>query len=379
MTNRNDESSPLARVPSGVQIHFGEEARLRRAVERRVLAVLAGWSYEEVLLPIFDYEQLFRRGMGPGRIPRTYRFTDHEGALLALRPELTTLVARTVATRMRDAATPLRLSYSGEVFRWDPPRQGRQSEFHQVGLELIGQKGVAADLEVLAVCAEVLRSLGLDGFRISLSHVGFLQGVADGLGLDRAEAETFRALMDRRDGAALRAFLDRSGEHEKNRRFSRLTTLSGGAEILREARDVVFNPTSRAALTDLQALLDGAEAAGLNDSIAVDLGAVADFAYYTGPTFQVFVPGLGSALGGGGRYDRLMQQFGLDLPAVGFSLCLDWMVEQVGSTALSDELLDAPAPTQITADSIEQRFRAASEARARGASQRTEHTSTIAI
>jgi ATP phosphoribosyltransferase regulatory subunit len=119
-------------------------------------------------------------------------------------------------------------------------------------------------------------------------------------------------------------------------------------------------------LSELQALLDGAEAAGLRGTVAVDLGAVADFAYYTGPTFQVFVPGLGSTLGGGGRYDRLMQQFGLDLPAVGFSLCLDWMVERIASTALADELVASAAPREITGQSIEQRFRSAAEARARG-------------
>jgi len=81
--------TPLARVPSGVQYVFGAEARLRRAVERRVLDVFGGWSYEEVILPIFDYAELFEGGLGQGRA-RTYRFTDHQGELMALRPELTT-------------------------------------------------------------------------------------------------------------------------------------------------------------------------------------------------------------------------------------------------------------------------------------------------
>ena len=105
------------------------------------MSVFEGWSYSEIILPIFDYADLFALGMGKDQAEMTYRFTGRDGKLLALRPEMTSLVARTVATRFGNRQRPVRLCYSGEVFRWDEPRGGRQYEFHQIGLAMIKAQG----------------------------------------------------------------------------------------------------------------------------------------------------------------------------------------------------------------------------------------------
>ncbi|HWP45041.1 MAG TPA: ATP phosphoribosyltransferase regulatory subunit, partial [Blastocatellia bacterium] len=94
-------SSSLSKIPPGVQYIFGQQARIRRWIERRIMDVFAGWSYSEIILPIFDYADLFALGMGKEQAEMTYRFTGRDGKLLALRPEMTSLVARTVATRFR--------------------------------------------------------------------------------------------------------------------------------------------------------------------------------------------------------------------------------------------------------------------------------------
>src|SRR5437868_7337356 len=177
-------SSSLSKIPPGVQYIFDSEVRVRRHIEREVMTVLDGWSYSEIILPVFDYADLFVLGMGKEQAEMTYRFTGRDGSLLALRPEMTSLVARTVATRFRGDPRPIRLSYSGEVFRWDEPRGGRQYEFHQLGLEHIGSDRLEADAEVLIVAIETLRRLGLERFTITLSHVDFFNGIADHLGLD---------------------------------------------------------------------------------------------------------------------------------------------------------------------------------------------------
>jgi ATP phosphoribosyltransferase regulatory subunit len=135
--------SSLTKIPAGVQYFFDDEVKLRRYVERRAMDVFAGWSYDEIILPIFDYHDLFARGMGEEKAERTYRFVDRDGALLALRPELTSLVARTVATRFIKRARPVRLCYSGEVFRYDEPTERAAREFHQLGVEQIGSPGGA--------------------------------------------------------------------------------------------------------------------------------------------------------------------------------------------------------------------------------------------
>ncbi|MCP4868669.1 MAG: ATP phosphoribosyltransferase [Proteobacteria bacterium] len=325
-------SRPLSRVPPGVQVVTGDAARLTRQVERTVLEVFDARGYAEVLLPMFDYAELFEQGLGASRAPRTYRFTDHEGHTLALRPELTTLVARTVATRLAGQEPPFRVAYSGEIFRWDPPRRGQPAELRQIGVEHVGGDRGEADLEVLLVCAEALRALGVEGARIVLGHVDFLRGIVDGLALAPDAADELYALLDHRDRDGIERFLGPLSTADKVRRFCRITTLTGGREVVDEALAVVNNEVSHAALAEMGRLLDAAADAGLGDMLQIDLGSVAGFDYYTGPTFRVFAPGVGSPLGGGGRYDRLMARFGRDLPAVGFSLCVDWLVELLGDS-----------------------------------------------
>ncbi len=276
-------------------------------------------------------------------------------------------MARTVATRLRDEALPLRLAYTGEVFRFDPPRRGRHAEFHQVGLEHVGTNRLEADLEVLLVCAEALRALGLSGFRLVLGHVGFLGGIIDSLKLPTAVRAALRERLDRRDPDGVAAALEGRGDRERIAELARLATLSGGAEVLEAALSLVRNPVSRAAAQELQRVLETARAAGVGEGVfEVDLGGVAGFDYYTGMTFQVFVPGLASALGGGGRYDRLMSQFGRDLPAVGFSLCLDWLTDAVGRLVGAERLAPPPPTEAVGGEELAALFRRAAAARAEG-------------
>jgi len=319
--------SSLSKIPSGVQYIFDAEVRARRWVEREIMTVFEGWSYSEIILPIFDYADLFALGMGKEEAERTYRFTARDGRLVALRPEMTSLVARTVATRFQERERPIRLSYSGEVFRWDEPRGGRQYEFHQIGLEHIGSARLEADTEVLAIAIEALGRVGVKDFTITLGHVDFFNGVAESLDLDDEGRREMRAIIDRKETERLSAFLEKYADAGARSAFCRLATLSGKREIIREARELISNPKSVAALDDLEQVYDTAEALAIDPHIDIDLGDVGGLDYYTGLTFKIYAPGLGTALGRGGRYDQLLANFGLSEPAVGFSLCLDWLAQ----------------------------------------------------
>ncbi len=334
-------SSSLSKIPPGVQYIFDRQVHLRRFVEREIMEVFAGWSYSEMILPIFDYADLFALGMGKEQAEMTYRFTGRDGKLLALRPEMTSLVARTVATRFRSTPRPVRISYSGEVFRWDAPRSGRQYEFHQIGVELIGSNHLEADTEVLLVAIEALGRLGLEGFTITLSHVDFFSGISEQLGLGAEERRQLRELMDRKEMEQLDVFLEERASPEAREAFCRLTTLAGKRDVIEEARALVSNKKSRAALEDLERIFHIAEEIGIASCIDADLGDVGGLDYYTGLTFKIYAPGLGTALGRGGRYDQLLGNFGSPEPAVGFSLCLDWLAQ-----ILESRLKDAPEMKQ---------------------------------
>jgi ATP phosphoribosyltransferase regulatory subunit len=306
--------------------------------------------------------------MGAEQAEKTYRFVDRDGALLALRPELTSLVARTVATRFLRRARPVRLCYSGEVFRYDEPTERAAREFHQLGLEHIGEAGAAADTEILLVAAEAITALGIGDFRIALAHVDFFNGVAAALALNEADRARLRELIDRRNSHALDEFLKVRAPHvEESRRagFCRLTQIAGQGEALARAREILINERSRAAVEHLAEIYTTLTALGLAEHFDIDLGDTGGLEYYTGLTFKVYVPEWGVELGGGGRYDNLISNFGPAEPAVGFSLSLDGLAGALARRARAAEWRTRDPGQEIVLDGdFARAFRQARELRA---------------
>ncbi len=279
-------------IPPGTQILIGRAARRRRVLERVICSVFEGWSYEEIIPPIFDYYDVFIKGMGTGPEEQIYRFIDREGNILALRPEFTSLVAKTVATRLVSSPKPIRLFYSGEVLRFERPRGGRQREFAQIGIEHYGGAGKSADVEILLIAVE-------------------------------------------KDQAALEALLARLplGDQRKEE-LRAIPHLTGGKPVIEEARRLVKNSRSIVALDHLQEIYSIFERLDLAQHLTIDLGEVRGFDYYTGILFRAYVRDLGFEVAAGGRYDGLPGAFGEDLPAVGFSFSLD-RLEQIVTPTLN--------------------------------------------
>lgn len=358
---------PLSNIPGGMRYYFGREARVRRAVEDAVMSVFDGWGYEEIAAPSVDYYVLFERGMGREEARRSFRFTDTDGRLLALRPDVTSSVARAAATLFASAPRPLRFCYAASVFFQRPrshaewKRQGRQ-----LGCELIGAGGGEADAEVLAIAAEVLERLRLR-FRVTLNHVGIFKGVAEQLGLDESERERVRRLIDARDAAGLEVVLaSRAGDGAQSlaRTLTRHACERGAIE---EARAVLDNARSLEALDALEKTWGIVEALELTDVFDLDLGDVSGLDYYTGLVFKIYAEGAGARVGSGGRYDDLTANFGRREPAVGFVLDLDAVSEILSRADDSGDENGARA----TAKSIEgagtaERLREARRLRAEG-------------
>src|SRR5438034_2540375 len=194
-------SEPLSKIPNGTRYYFGREARLRRSVEQIVMSVFDGWSYEEITTPTVDYYSLFEHGMGSSEAHRAFRFTDTDGRLLALRPDVTSATARAAATLFAECDRPLRLCYAAPVFRQQPQSHTEwRRESTQTGCELMGANSSAADMEVLAIAAEILQRVGLEGdYLITLNDVGIFKGIAKRLALDAGPRDEMRQLVDSRN------------------------------------------------------------------------------------------------------------------------------------------------------------------------------------
>jgi ATP phosphoribosyltransferase regulatory subunit len=311
-----------------MRYYIGAEARLRRTIEDTAMSVFAAWSYEEVITPSVDYYDLFEQGMGQAEAQRGFRFTDNDGRLLALRPDVTSSVARMAATLLSERTRPLRFCYAAPVFRQQPQSHAEwRRENTQLGCELIGIGGHEADLEVLRLAAEILSRLDLQtSYVITINNVEIFNGVAAELNLPATAREQLRRLIDTRETAELQRFMNGFSTSE-GRAFLQPTQLTGKRDVLRAAREVIENPRSVAVLDSLDRLWDSIESLGLAERFEIDLSDVSSLDYYTGLSLKVFVHGAGASVGRGGRYDGLTGNFGRAEPAVGFVLNLDALTE----------------------------------------------------
>ena len=311
-----------------MRYYIGAEARLRRTVEDVAMSVFEGWNYEEVITPSVDYYDLFEQGMGQREAQRGFRFTDSDGRLLALRPDVTSSVARMAATLLSERPRPLRFCYAAPVFRQQTQSHAEwRRENTQLGCELIGVGGKPADLEVLRLAAEILSRLNLaSSYCITINNVEIFNGVAAHLNLEANAREQLRRLIDTREAAELQRFLQ-TFQTAEARAFSDPTQLTGKLDVIRKARQTISNARSVAALDSLEALWVEIEALGLANAFEIDLGDVSSLDYYTGLSLKIFVHGAGASVGRGGRYDGLTGSFGRTEPAVGFVLNLDALTE----------------------------------------------------
>jgi len=314
-----------------MRYYIGAEARLRRTVEDVAMSVFEVWNYEEVITPSVDYYDLFEQGMGQREAQRGFRFTDNDGRLLTLRPDVTSSVARMAATLLSERPRPLRFCYAAPVFRQQTQSHAEwRRENTQLGCELIGAGGKPADLEMLRLAAEILSRLNLQSrYCITINNVEIFNGVAAQMNLTPAAREQLRRLIDTREAAELRRFLQDYDSRE-GEAFSQPIQLTGKRDVMRTARRLITNERSVAALDSLEELWTEIESLNLQNSFEIDLGDVSSLDYYTGLSLKIFVHGAGASVGRGGRYDGLTGSFGRAEPAVGFVLNLDALTEVLG-------------------------------------------------
>jgi len=341
-----DALSGLA-VPRGFRDILPTEARELHAIERTLRRAFADYGYVSLEPPAVE----FASGAITVDERRMVRFLDRDGRLLALRPDVTTAVARVVAQRYRTADAPLRLSYFTAVFREEASMRGSEREYDQAGVELVGASGALADSEVVALLGDALARCGLASAEIDVGHAGYLRGFADEL--PAAARDDFAAAA--RDGDLVGALtLARGvGLAVKSARALERGLRHRGADVA--AARVDAPKGSLAALDELDALTPLFEAAGIGAAVHFDLGFVPALPYYSGVVFQVTAPGLGFPVAAGGRYDGLLGRFGADRPATGFAINVPHLHQAVldaGWSAGGDTALLLLEPAEDTVATV---------------------------
>ncbi|TMD36657.1 MAG: ATP phosphoribosyltransferase regulatory subunit [Chloroflexi bacterium] len=318
-TDPNPVTPQLGGVP-GFRDLLPEEAEVLRAAQESLLEEMRRWGYRHVITPMVESIDVLELGLNADQRRRLFKFIDARGEVVALVGERTIPVARLVAGKLRSAALPLRLCYAGAVLSADEGRFHQRRETYQVGAELVGASGAAADAEVIALAARCLEAAGLRRYQVDVGHAEFFQGIMDAVRLPAVVKAGVRSALAARDFVALEELLERtplrSAEHELLLRFP---ALRGGSEILAAAGGLVRNRRSEKALSELARVQELLVAHGLGGVVGLDLGAIRDFDYYTGIIFEGYGPDLGRPVAQGGRYDRLLSRFGRPAPATGFA------------------------------------------------------------
>lgn len=308
-------------TPDGVQDILYEECHLKRKLEQQFRTLFKSCGYNELETPTIEFYDVFASDEGAMPQENMFKFFDQQGRILVLRPDITVPVARITATKCREVAYPLRFSYIGNVFRYDDFGGGKQNEFTQAGIEVLGISTPESDAEVISVAINALKASGLENFQVDIGQVEFFNGLMEETGLCDEDIAQVRILIDRKDYVGLEEFLNRCDIKEDLKKLIfDMPGFFGSADVIDRVEALKVNKRSRDALENIRQVLKILEDYGLVQYVSVDLGMLRGLDYDTGIIFRGFTYGVGFPILTGGRYDKLVGEFGKDCPATGFSL-----------------------------------------------------------
>ena len=307
------------------------DAERMRYVEQVSRTISKIYGYDEIITPVLEYYDLLAAKTSEEIRERMYTFKDLGGRKVAMRPEFTASVARLVAAKLRNEPKPMRLFSVGSLYRYDEPQYGRFREFWQSNYELFGSDRPETDAEILILTNDLLTKLGLQNFCFKVGHTGILRGILDEEGLDDAKQNSVRQLLDKKLWTDALVVAREAGVSQKclDVLESLFETRSEDAfKVLESVKETVRGyESSVAAVENLWRILELVKDSGAQLDVVVEAGFARGLEYYTGIIFESYIPGLDIALGGGGRYDKLIQLFGGEpIPAVGVAQGIDRIV-----------------------------------------------------
>jgi histidyl-tRNA synthetase len=302
-------------APKGVREYLPPESQSFEWVREQLIAPAKDAGYQLMELPVFEDTNLFSRGVGESTdvvSKEMYTFEDRGGRSITLRPEGTAGVMRAVIEQNLDRGQlPVKVWYSGQFFRAERPQAGRYRQFYQVGIEAIGIDDPALDAEVIAIADRGFKNLGLKNYRLEITSLGDAQSRA----AHRVDLLKFIAGLDLDEATAERARINPLRLFDNKR--PEMQEAMSKAPLLLD----YLSPESSASFTAVQKYL-----AAMGIAFSINPRMVRGLDYYTGTTFEFIHPDLGaqSGIGGGGRYDGLMETLGgQSLSGIGFGLGVD--------------------------------------------------------
>lgn len=331
-------SKELLHTPEGVRDVYGKECARKLTIENKINNIFNLYGFHNVQTPTFEFFDIFNKERGSVPSKNLYKFFDREGNTLVLRPDLTPSIARIAAKNYMDVNVPIKICYNANTYINNSELQGKLKEITQLGCELIGDDSVEADAEMVALVVNSLKSAGFDKFLVEIGQVDFYKGLLEECGFEDDVEEELRVRIENKNFFGVEELLD-SKDITSNVKdtFLKLPSLFGSSDVLDKAKELATNEKSLKAIEKLEEVYSILVDYGVADYISFDLGMLSNFNYYTGIIFKAYTYGTGDAIVAGGRYDKLLSQFGKDSAAIGFAVYMDQLLMAMSSQKMEGD------------------------------------------
>ena len=343
------------RTVRGMRDFLPKEAERMRCAEQVTRDLGQLYGYREVITPVVESYDLLAAKSGEEIRKRMYAFEDLGGRRVALRPEFTASIARLIATKMRNEPKPMRLFCVGSLYRYDEPQYGRFREFWQANYELIGSVKPEADAEILMLTYDLMEKLGLRNYWLKIGHVGIIRGILAQEDVKKEQQNMIMQLLDKKQwDEALTATRELGVSQRCVATLKNVLKIRGKdiSQVLKKTEENVRDYESAAAavenLREITGLIGESNA---KFEMLIEAGFARGLEYYTGMVFEPYVPEMNMALGGGGRYDKLIELFGGEpTPAVGVAQGINRLALAVKKQKVSSKIPEGKRAVIIPID-----------------------------
>ncbi len=306
-----------------------EQAQVVEHLRRQILDLYNIWGYDLVIPPMIEFTESLLSGSGSDLDLMTFRVTDQlSGRLMGIRADITPQTARMDAHSLRRQG-PSRLCYAGTVLHTRPRGPLESRTPISIGVELFGEGALPADIEVIELFLQTLKTSGVNQVHLDVGHVDIFRGLLAGSNLNSDSESRLFELLQRKASAELSDWINLNISDKKLRSWLKaLPDLAGSIEVIGAAKKALKGAPIAVmqAIDELEKVVDSVAKTGV--SIHIDLGELPGYHYHTGIVFAGYVQGYGKALGNGGRYDHVGEAFGRARPATGFAFDLKSLVAQ---------------------------------------------------
>lgn len=337
------------KIPQGMRDLINDEVIRKRELQNRIEHIFQSFGFHEIMTPAVEYYETYASSFASVDASEMYKFFDQDGNVLILREDMTVPIARVCASKYANATPPFRFFYTSDVFKVRHVFAGKRGEVTDCGIELIGLDE-ASDIEVLTIALQVMKQFDSKEYQLEIGNAGFFNSAFLSTKLTKEQRKQLANLIDRKSLVDLNMYLEtlQLSASEKNF-FQQLPLLAGGKEIFEKAKQICYSPEQVREVERLENLFEQLQVLGLETHVSFDFGKIPHLDYYTGIIFEGYVEQIGTQVLSGGRYDNLLKKFGRDLPACGFSVKIDYLLDVINTQKKQTVRLYYPKGKEVEA------------------------------